>query len=402
MRRDMGGTPSSPDDRDAVEGALDDLRRSYAAGRPPSTLDARIVEAVRRTPQAPSPRMRLPIDPGHRLTLAWTAVAAAVAVVVLGAGLVVWGPHPTTGQLASLPAGGGASSPSGHASPAATSAQAPPSAAAVGTCPVTAITRVVGATAPEVDASGLQWRWGGVPWVAGQPEKVVWLEDTGRPSAWDLRVFAVRLDRSIPAGNEAVTYPALGGRSILAAGEGSAQGVVLPDPGCWMLTAVWSGGASSVVVAVSPATPVPGGPTSATPAAIPSSAVPAGPPASCPASTRSPDSAPRGWPGPAYADGDFRWLTPTAAAWKIGADGDKLVLDSAAGWDVGRMVIEALPILGPSPVGWLDRTAVDGDIPPGFGGGTLGFGLALPSRGCWAIVYAGSQATSTIVVDLGR
>ncbi len=398
----MSGAPSSADGRDPVDGALDDLRRSYAAGRPRPALEARIVEAVRRTPQTRKARMRLPIRPAHGLTLAWTAVAAAVVVAVLGAGLIVSGPRPTTGQLASPPAGGGAPSPSGQAGSIATTPQATPTAAAIGTCPVTAITRVVGGTAPEVDASGLRWRWGGVPWVAGQPEKVVWLEDAGRPSASNLRLLGTRLDRSISAGGAAVTYAGAGERSILAVGEGNVQDVMLPGPGCWMLTAAWSGGASSVVVAVSPAASASGGSTSAAPSPIPSTAVPAGPLASCPASTRSLAAVPKGWPGPAYADGDFRWLTPTAAAWRVAGDGDKLVLDSAAGWDVGRMAIEALPIVGPSPVGWLSRTAVEGDIPPAFGGGTLGFGLTLPSRGCWAIAYGGSQATSTIVVDLGR
>jgi hypothetical protein len=122
---------------------------------------------------------------------------------------------------------------------------------------------------------------------------------------------------------------------------------------------------------------------------------------SCPASTRLTGPGPRGADDPDYVDGAFRWLTPELATWLIGGDGDKLVLYSDVGWDIGHMAIEAIPVVGSSAIGWLARPAVDGDIPPGFGGGTLGFGLTLPSRGCWAIAYAGSQGTSTIVVDLG-
>jgi hypothetical protein len=239
--------------------------------------------------------------------------------------------------------------------------------------------------------------------VAGHREKVVWLADAGRPPVSDLVLFGLRLDRSIAADAAPVIYPGAGDQSILAAGVGGVQDVVLPSPGCWLLTATWPGGASSVVVAVSPATATSDGSGSTAPSPVPSpSTVTSAPPAACPASTRLNGPGPKGSDNPDYLDGAFRWLTPDVATWLIGGDGDKLVLYSGAGWDIGHMAIEAMPVVDPSGIGWLDRSAVEGDIPPGFGGGTLGFGLTLPSRGCWAIAYAGSQATSTIVVDLGR
>lgn len=58
-----------------------------------------------------------------------------------------------------------------------------------GTCPLTPITSLAGGAAPEVAVSGLRWPWGFVPWVAGVPEKVVWLADSGtEPAAGDRRL----------------------------------------------------------------------------------------------------------------------------------------------------------------------------------------------------------------------
>jgi hypothetical protein len=99
-------------------------------------------------------------------------------------------------------------------------------------------------------------------------------------------------------------------------------------------------------------------------------------------------------------DGPFRWLLPPSQTWRIGGDGDKLVLDSQIGWDIGDMRIMAIPLAQAADVGWLRATAVSGDIPPLFGGGTLGIGITLPGRDCWAFVYLAAQATSTIVEDL--
>ncbi len=111
-------------------------------------------------------------------------------------------------------------------------------------------------------------------------------------------------------------------------------------------------------------------------------------------------SAPQGWPGPAIVDGPFRWLLPPAATWIIGGDGDKLVLDSQIGWAIGEMRVLAIPLVRAASVGWLQATVVRGDIPPLFGGGTMGFGVTLPTRGCWAFVFLDPDATSTVVADL--
>ena len=64
------------------------------------------------------------------------------------------------------------------------------------------------------------------------------------------------------------------------------------------------------------------------------------------------------------------------------------------------MRIMAIPLAHAVDVGWLAGTAVSGDIPPGFGGGTMGFGVTLPARDCWAFVYLAPHATSTIIDDL--
>lgn len=410
----MTSTWHPPSYRDPVNHAFVELRRAYAAGEPAQGVADRIAARVRETPQRRRGHLGFgPWSaagvPGWARTpraaaVAWTALVSALALIVVAIGVA----SVPRGPAASMPVGAAGTSPSALASPAAP----PPTAAATSTaperratCPVTAITRLAGGTAPEIDASGLRWRWGGVPWVAGSPEKVVWRTDSDPQPDANLLLFGVRLDRSIEVGGAAVTFPVGRGRPVYAAAAGvSGVGdIVLPEPGCWLLTATWPGGASSVVVAVSPTPGAPDGAASAGTSPTPSARlVSVRPLDTCPANRRSADASAQGWPGPGYVDGDFRWLTPAIATWRIGGEGDKLVLDSRAGWDLGRMAIEAVSLLRPADVGWLGRSAVDGDIPPLFGGGTLGVGLTLPSRGCWAIVYAGSQATSTIVVDLGR
>ena len=47
----------------------------------------------------------------------------------------------------------------------------------------------------------------------------------------------------------------------------------------------------------------------------------------------------------------------------------------------------------------LPGTAVRGDTPP-IDGGTMGVGITVPVRDCWAFVYLDAGATSTIVDDL--
>lgn len=99
-------------------------------------------------------------------------------------------------------------------------------------------------------------------------------------------------------------------------------------------------------------------------------------------------------------DGPFRWLLPPGQTWRFGGDGDKLVLDSQVGWEIRDMRIVAIPLARATDVGWLGSMAVAGEIPPLFGSGTLGFGLTLPNRDCWAFAFLDAAWTSTIVADL--
>jgi hypothetical protein len=59
----------------------------------------------------------------------------------------------------------------------------------------------------------------------------------------------------------------------------------------------------------------------------------------------------------------------------------------------------AFPLAQAAGVGRLRGTAVTGDTPP-ISGGTMGVGITLSSRDCWAFVYVDAGSTSTIVADL--
>jgi hypothetical protein len=380
------------DASDGLDDAIRELISARSNGAPDAGLQGRIVGQVADARQ----RRRSIFIParwcgawpsqvgfGRGRTLGSIAVVAAVAIVLIGVGLL-GGVQPTTS-----PGGIGSSS---SASPVATDGY--PSAAphVSGTCPVTPITRVVGGEAPEVDVSGLRWRWAYAPWVAGVDEKVVWLDDAGLMPLPGVSVFATQLDEPILVAGHPTTF-AKPTASVYAAAT-DVQWVTLirlPNPGCWLLTAVWSAGASSVVVAAAPS---PGSP--ATSPSSPGPIVKSGPLAVCPASPPT-GSTTSGGSGPAFEDGAFQWLVPPSQTWRIGGDGDKLVLYGP--WGADERVV-AIPLARATGVGWLAETVVTGDIPPGFGGGTMGFGMTLPARDCWAFVYLDAAATSTIVDDL--
>ena len=328
--------------------------------------------------------------PAHAGSVRLAAIGSIGVVAVLIAGLL------STTLLGSPPAVETSPAIGASAPPAAGSTDGPASNPPHrgGTCPLTPITRLAGGSAPEVDVSGLRWRWGGVPWVAGMPEKVVWLADTG--DAPTVSVFATELDLPIVINGHPVQSASATSKAVYAlASDTGVAPLQVPQPGCWLLTAVWAQGASSVVVAVGP----PPGPASPAPVTAEPSAL-SGPLVDCPATAPSTTPPPQGWPGLAYVDGPFRWLLPPGATWRIGGDGDKLVLDSHLGWSAGDRQILAFPVGRVSEVGRLPGTAVSGDIPPGFGGGTMGVGITLPARACWAFVYLDAATTSTIVDDL--
>ena len=380
-----------PDDEASVTNALRELRVGYVAEAPAHSLEDLILAragATRQRRRAFGPgRWSSPWPPDARIPVgALLGVVGLVAVLVTGSlGTGILGAHPAPSSPASSSASAAPSAP-------ATDAPAVNAPHIAGTCPVTPITRIAGGAAPEVDVSGLRWRWGGRPWVADAPEKVVWLSDGN--DAPSVSVFATQLDRPIVLAGQTLSFAIDPSRPVYPLASDVFVGlVVVPDPGCWLLTAVWTGGASSVVVAVAP--------PASSPSPVPEpSRVPAlgGPLPVCAATTPSLSPAPPGWPGPAYDDGALRWLLPLTATWHIGGPAEKLVI-GPVDWAAKDGEVIALPVsLGSQ----LDRTygsSVMGDL-PSVGSGTLGFGLTLPTRDCWAIVYLDAASTSTIVTDL--
>jgi hypothetical protein len=380
---------------DPLADATRDLVIVRSEGGPGAGLHARIIasaaETQQRHPSAPILRRwsdAWPARPSSsRLRIVGSIGVAAVVAIALAWPLLGGSPwqspaHRAVGSstpgLASLPAD----------IPASNAAHVP------GTCPVTPITRLAGGQAPEVDVSGLRWRWAGVPWVAAVDEKVVWLADAGDTPAPGVSVFATQLAMSIVVDGRTVD---LGGATAGAAyaatssDAGWVTGIRLPSPGCWLLTATWSQGASSVVVA---ARPGPGSAaTNSSPGRPPAVSAPI---ATCPV---TPPTTQLPGVGPAYVDGPLHWLLPPSQFWTIGGTGDKLVLDSDLGWAAGDKRVVAVPLAHASGSGPLAGAAVFGDLPP-IAGGSMGVGITLPARDCWALVYLDAATTSTIVDDL--
>jgi hypothetical protein len=384
--------PIAPDDdlgEARITDALRELRTGYGAVGPAHGLEDRILTLVAVTPQRHRRPFGLRRWPGSWPADARFAIGAVIGAAGLAAALVV----------ASLGTGIFAAhvqpTPSASGTPlapsaAATDARAVNAPHVPGTCPVTPITRIAGGAAPEVDVSGLRWRWGGRPWVAYAPEKVVWLTDANDVPV--VSVFGTQLGPPIVPAGQTQPDPTDKVHAVdTLASNVSVDDVVVRGSGCWLLTAIWAGGASSVVVAVAPpaSQPNPNG-----------GVVFGGPLGACPASSPSTAPAPQGWPGPAYDDGPFRWLLPPTATWKIGGTGDKLVA-GPADWAAEDGEVVALPVGLGRWVGETYGSSAIGDLPT-VGSGTLGFGLTLPNRDCWAIVYLDAAGTSTVVTDLSQ
>ena len=377
-----------PDDDAMVADALKELRADYSAATPGRSLEGRVLARAAATSQRPRPafvpaRWSSPWPAGARLPVGAIIGVAGLAAVLMIASLG-GGMFAARSSLPSPPPSGAPAEPSLSATdaPAVNAPHVP------GTCPVTPITRIAGGSAPEVDVSGLRWRWGGRPWVAYAPEKVVWLTDpNGVPV---VSVFGTQLDRPIAPVIPTPPFPAVKADSVVTlASNVSVDDVIVPDPGCWLLTAIWDRGASSVVVAVAPAAspPNPNG-----------GVVFGGPLWSCPATPPSITPAPQGWPGAAYDDGPFRWLLPPTTSWRIGGTGDKLVL-GPADWAAKEGEVVALPVGLDRRVGETYGASAIGDLPTA-GSGTMGFDLTLPTPNCWAIVYLDVAGTTTVVTDL--
>ncbi len=388
-------TDDRRDQADDLDGALQGLLGEQALGGPDSELSGRILKLIAITPQRRPRRWFATSWPGKPRASSFTPLVAAASVGLAGLLCVAFLGGPLLGSGPPSHAPGAIASPEGSA---AGPTDAVPSRVphVTGTCPVTPITRVAGGQAPEIDVSGLRWRSGFIPWVAGLPEKVVWLSDQGIESEAGVSVFASWLDRPILVGGQPGTPGRVASGSLyaLAVDAGWVGGLVLPQPGCWLLTATWSGGASSIVVAAGPSS---GLATSAVPVTTSVGTKPLG---HCPATPVAPAGPPSGWSGPAVDDGGFHWLLPPSSRWRFGGGGEKVVIDSDTGWVLEDMRLIAIPLSRPTAVGWLKAGSLTGEVPGGFSGGTLGLGFTLPNRGCWAFVYVDPAGTSTIVDDL--
>jgi hypothetical protein len=238
------------DGPDGLDDAIRELIAARSNGAPDAGLHGRIVAQAaggrqrRRSVFAPewwSGGWPSEVGFGRARPLRSIAVVAAIAIVLIGGALL--GGRPAT----TAPGGVGSS---GSASPVATDAYPSAAPRVSGTCSLTPITRIAGGEAPEVDVSGLRWRWGDVPWVAGVDEKVVWLDDAGLMPLPGISVFATQLDEPILVAGHPTTFAKPTAAVYAAATDVQWVALIrLPNPGCWLLTAVWSAGTSSVVVA---------------------------------------------------------------------------------------------------------------------------------------------------------
>ncbi|HET7027487.1 MAG TPA: hypothetical protein VFI28_07335, partial [Candidatus Limnocylindrales bacterium] len=212
-----------------LDGAVRLMLAARSAGRPSDDLLDRVVAGS--TAQSQTRGV------GRRLG-ALVAAAAALAIGVL----LLLNPRPAR-EPSSTPNLGAASTTTA----AASDLELTPPPHVPDSCPVTPVTRLAGGSAPEVDMSGLRWRMGRSAWVAGIPEKIVWLPDDPGASG-DVVAYATPL--SVPLDPSGRIADARDRDLVVVPGNGFVGGIALPRTGCWLVTAVWPGGASSVVVSV--------------------------------------------------------------------------------------------------------------------------------------------------------
>jgi hypothetical protein len=356
---------------------------SRAARANPTGLGSGVVSRVPETPQLTPIRRRVSDTPTRRPWLI-AAVAAVIAFTVPIA-VALLPRAPQTG-LGSLPTEG---SPSARVSPSvevpelpdATDVLLTPPPYADGSCPVTPITALAGGYAPVVTVSGIDWRWGGQPWLAKVGQKVV-LSWTAQASV----IGAERIPIGGPTGRLSTRYPEGGG-------PGFVFGVGLPERGCWLLTAIGTF-SSSVVVSAGPA---PANPRPASEQGVPTKTVAQTSLPSCPASPLDPAANFQTW-----LDGPNRWTDPRTSPPWVAGDKRKLVVSGDIGARAAYQVVVATQV-GTVWAGREQAPAFVTNEPvfaPLFGSESKAFDLTLPTAGCWALTYIDPVQTSTIVVDL--
>ncbi len=368
------------DDRDIRSLLLARADRADAQG-----LRLAAIDAARMTPQL-RPLVRLS-SPTRRAGPLQFAAGIAAALVVLTAAIVLIIGLPPTGE----PSGSTTVGASPTSTPTASATDAPVTAPPYvsGSCPVTPITNLAGGVAPEVVAGGIRWHLDGTgPWAAEDGHKVG-LFATSPDQVVDAgEIIAERLpigDLSMPL---SVHYPRGGG-------PGYVFGVGLPEPGCWLLTAIGSTLRSSVVVEAAPA---PVNPPSAESQNVPTERAPLLPLTLCPTSPLVSGAAVRTW-----LDWDNQWQDPDPSGWVAGMK-RKLVVSGPVGAAVPYELVVATRV-GIVELADGQRSAFVVDKPvftaPAPGSGSKAMELILPSGGCWAITYVDPARTSTIVVEIG-
>ncbi len=374
------------DDDDIRSLLLARADRADAQGLQPAAI-----EAARQTPQL-RPLVRLS-SPTHRTRPSQLAAGIAALALLTAAISLILG-LPPAGQPSSSTVGGASPTPAQTGSATDVPVTAPPYV--LGSCPVTPITDLAGGVAPEVVTGGIRWRWGGNLWRADVGQKVVFVKTSpDQPSLDANAIIAERLPLGIPGTTSSVRYPRGGGPGVVF-------GVGLPEPGCWILTAVGPALRSSVVVEAAPA---PAEPPSADSQNVPTERAPLMPLAQCPTSPLLSGARVRTW-----LDGDNRWEDPDPTDWVAGKE-RKLVVSGLVSPSAPYELVVAtrVGIVGPlvGIVGPLEdqRSAFIAEPPvftaPVPGSGSKAMGLVLPAAGCWAITYVDPARTSTIVVEMG-
>jgi hypothetical protein len=258
----------------------------------------------------------------------------------------------------------------------------------LGSCPVTPITDLAGGVQPEVVTGGIRWGWGPYSWEAGVGQKVSFEKTSSDQPYLDARVIiAERLPIGSPGTRVSVRYPRGGGPGFIF-------GVGLPEPGCWLLTAVGPTVRSGVIVEVAPAPANP--PDSQN---VPTGQASLGLLAPCPTSPLVSAAPVRTW-----SDGDNQWQDPDPSVWVAGMTRKLVVSGAISPPSPDELVVAArVGIVGPADS---QGSAFVAEQPvfttPAPGSQSKAIDLTLPTAGCWAITYADSARTSTIVVEIGR
>lgn len=344
-----------------------------------SDLRARVLEEARATPQlAHVDRAPLATRPVAWRMLVGAVVGLAIVALIL-ARLPVAGPSPGAPSPSSGPA-----SATGDTAPAdPTDAPVTPPPYAPGSCPVTPVSFLRRGQVPIVRASGVDWNFGGIAWMAEVGQKLVF-PTTVQADA----VAAERLPTPGAPGPLSVRYPAGGG-------PGFVFGVGLPSPGCWLLTEAGTGSGSSIVVQ---AAKPPAQPQSAASQNVPTKTVDQTDSDECPATPVDPADAFRSW-----VDGSNRWTDPDRAMPWMAGKPRKLVLTGPIASAAPFRLVVALR-LGSTWAGVDQRSAFVSDEPifasPNWSESSA-VELNLPHGGCWAISDIDPTQTSTIVVEIG-